>query len=365
MTIYEVKKQIAGLTKEQRIEKATSYLVDFIDCCDEATSQFGLSVDFRDIVSLTLCAAIISDGELDRSEYNVYTKLCDAINAEAKSYVQCQGFSENSSEFVSLFEELSESMSGAFIAEHQRENYDKFIVALACLLSDDGEIEGDELRLLSFFVEEDSSSYIGSSSLSSSRTKDVELVTYGANMTRNDDRYYFTIGAELKNPNIEHCARNVSVKVMVKDASGRILETNEDIIDYIDSNATFYYGNEFSVDRGRPENYTVQVNCDDFVKSPANSTFADGITCSHYNVDTTRWGDTEFTGNVHNGYDRKLWVRLYFAFYNASGEITGGAFTSSSLYGNSDDGFDVLLSTNIDRDKVRCSPTFDFMNLMD
>lgn len=244
--------------------------------------------------------------------------------------------------------------------------YEKLAIAIACILMHDGDLKGKEEYFLSLFVEDvDDSDDDDNSSDLSSETENVEVVTYKGNITNKDGTWYFTIGAEIKNPNKAHCARNVNVRVMVKDNSGRILETSENTIDYIDSNATFYYGDEFSIDRGSPANFTIQANCDDFVGAPEDSTFAQGIKCSHYNVSTTRWGDIEFTGNVHNNYNKKLYVELYFVFYDGAGKITSGTNTRVSLYGNSDDGFETYLRTNVTRENVRCSASFDFMELLD
>jgi hypothetical protein len=316
---------------------------------------------------MVLCAAIAADGDVGDSEYELYTELCNSIDLPARPMSALLEYAQNSDSVVEMFSGIVVKLKPIFNNLGQAEAFDNFAFGVACILFDDDSVEGSELDLLKCFVDDAGNSSASSSgkSFASSKTLDVKLVEYQATFTRDDDGYYFSVGAELKNPNVEHCARNVHVKVMVKDSSGRILETSENTIDYIDSNATFYYGDEFYIDRGVPSNYTVQVNCDEFVSAPANSNFASGISCSHYNVSTNRWGTTEFTGNVHNGYNKKLWVELYFVFYDASGKITGGTNTRLTMYGNSDDSFDTRLNTAGKRDKVRCSPSFDFMDLVD
>lgn len=369
MTIRELSQKVTEVSTDKRKEAAIEALEDFIYTGIAINKQFNADVDYRDIISMVLCGAIAADGDVGDSEYELYTGLCDSLDLPPRAMKDLQEYADHPDQVVEIFTGLVGKLKPVFNNLGQAEAFDNFAFGVACIVFDDDSAEDGELDLLKCFVDgagNSSASGSASSNFASTNShENIKLVDYEASFSRDDDRYYFTIGAELKNPNLEYCARNVNVKVIVMDSSGRILETSENTIDYIDSNATFYYGDEFSIDRGVPANYRVQVNCDEFVSAPANSTFADGITCSHYNVSTNRWGSTEFTGNVHNGYNKKLYVDLYFVFTNSSGKITGGTNTRVTLYGNSDDAFDVYLNTQVKRDKVRCSPTFDFMDLVD
>ena len=365
MTINELVGALDGAGKEARLGLASKYLKEFLECGEQLNEQMGGDINFYDLTANIFACGLAADGKLTQDEYHSYVALCDSIGATARDYSTCQNFASAPTQAVDMFAKPISGIKDIFNQVFDEEIFQNLGVALACFLMDDGQIKGEERRLLGFFFDDNGDSAVSESSFSSSSTEDVKIVTYQGDISRKNDRYYFTIGAEIKNPNPEHCARNVSVKVIVKDSSGRILESSENTIDYIDSNATFYYGDEFSIDRGAPANYSIQVNCDDFVGAPENSTFASGITCSHYNLKTDSWGDIEFTGNVHNGYNKKLYIELYFVFYDKAGKITGGTNTRVNLYGNSDDGFNTYLNTNIARENVRCSAAFDFMELMD
>ena len=365
MTINSIKNELKGLNEEQLINKASELLREVSAFFDEANKIVkGKKFDL-DFIELILVCAIASDGEMDRDEYSAYEELCQCVGVKSRSYSDCLNFINTGVDAVDVIKDFPQILRGLFETAERMDVFEKLTIAVACLLMNDGNIEGKELDMLQLFINDGSTSGVESSSLSSSQTKKIQIVKFDGTMTRDDDKYYISVGAELKNENVAHCARNVNVKIIVKDSSGRILETSENRIDYIDSNAVFYFGDEFYVDRGTPANYSIQVNCDDFVKAPANSTFSDGITCSHYNLRNDSWGDTEFTGNVHNAYDKKLYVDLYFVFYDSDGDIVGGTNTYVSLYGNSDDVFSSWLHTNTERDKVRCSPTFDFTDVVD
>lgn len=365
MTINELKNHVSGLSENEILVNSISLVRRFLSVGDEMNAKLGEGFDFRNVLSMIFSAAITANGELGVNQYAMYRVICDNNNIEAKEYEDCQEILPNASAYIDNFQNIGNGLRNVFANIGQSEAFDDLCVVIASLMIYGGSLEGEEIRLLSYFVGEEVATGNFSSPQVSS-TQDVKLVDYAATFTRKDDCYHFTIGAELKNPNTKHCAKSVRVKVIVKDAAGRILESSENTIEYIDSNATFYYGDEFRIDRGTPANYSVQVNCDEFVSAPENSTFANGIACSHYNLNTNRWGSIEFTGNVRNGYNKKLWTTLYFTFYNSAGKITGGANSRTLvLYGNAEDVFEIYLDTSISRDKVRCSPAFDFMDLVD
>lgn len=372
MTINDIKRQLAGLTQTQKEEKAVSLIKEFAEVNRELSSLLeasGNSFDFVGLAETFLSLSLTADGCINHSKYDLYVEMCDAIDAESRTYDFCETLLSSRYQTIGSFEQMSGPVKNIYGAFNQRQALNKFVLATACLISNNDEFSEYGLRLLRCFIDDNDDSFNTVSSgnqrnMSSSEPEDVQLIKHNAVMARDDNDYVLSVGAELKNPNKNRCARNVRVKIIVKDNAGRILATSENTIEHIDSNAIFYYGDEFSIDRGIPANYTINVNCDGFVGAPENSTFADGITCSHYNLSKDRWDRTIFSGNVHNAYSQRLWTTLFFVFYDSAGNITGGTNTTVTLYGNSDDVFECRLDTTAQRDKVFFSPGFDFTDVV-
>lgn len=375
-----------GLSLEQR-EDILLRTVDVIKTYHGIVNRMlpeGSKIGLDALLEITLRVAFVKNGPPSPDIYSLYKSVCDAIGATAQSYEDISALGnasasdeEANEQFESIYN-FNNQFWGFIDKLDDPENTKETVMELVgktlvyVMGCDDNLGHLTENFIERFFnngegIDASASSIGGnasSSGISSSSAQPVSIVKKGFSLSKDDYNTYLSVGAEIKNPNVDKCASDVTIRVIVKDKSGRILDSREDTIQYIDSNSVFYYGAELRFSSGTPDSYQITVNCDEYVPSPANSTIARGISCSHYNLEKARWGNsTTFTGNVSNNYNKRLFTDLYFVFYNGAGEIVGGARTSESLFGQSEDTFSIYLNTTADRKTVRFSPSFDFMSL--
>ena len=388
MDYNDVLDELEGLSKDVLLERAianTNLLYDMIK------KNLAGKVDMEQMFTILFPGIIYIgtgvDGRVDKAEYEMAVKFFEAFKVQVLELSQFRQVAETMSSrenIESLLSTVKYFLSDGIMGADTEVFQKKYIEFVACVILFNESIDSKEIEFLKRFCDMcndisnnnyNSASSIGNSgndysfenSISTVEDLDVEIVRHNAVLTKDDDEYYLSVGVELKNPNVSRIANNVNVRIIIKDVSGRILETSEKRIDNIDSNSMFYYGDEICIRSGRPANYTVQVNTDEFVDGPANSTFAQGITFSHYNLDRSGRNYTEFSCNVHNGYNVKLSVTSYFVFYDANNNIVGGCngYLWNSLYPNSEDVFSQSLYTVANRSTVRASASFDFYDLMD
>ena len=372
MTVNEIVKSLEGKTKKQITALLDSYLDKYKATMDKIFTLTP-NPEFAETFTYGFIYMCAVDGSINDKEYDLYKYCVTKLGYTPKDKAYCQAFlGGNPTVMQSLGKQIVDTVKT--INNIDNSFVETYANLAACIFNSNGVIEARELDYLKSLFDEDTNNASGSSSISSSSSlgndsaKDVVLKRMGATFTSDDKCSYLNIGVEISNPNLSKCARHVQVKVIVRDSNSRILETNTDVIDYIDSNSLFYYGVEINIYRGSPANYEVQVHCDDFVNAPENSTFSSGIVLSHYNVDKSSWSDRRtFTGNVKNNYRKKLNVDLYFVFYDKSNNIVGGCNTSVwNLYGNSEDCFEIDLDAYPNEAaNVIGNASFDFMDLVD
>lgn len=379
MNINEIITKLRTYEKEDLVKLCLKNTDELIKI-SKRLELLDIDLEQGTLLQLLGCSVMLAtntDGEIGLDEYTLAKKIFTKLNIECYEH-------EKFKLFVAALEE-QEGLSDApatvckifsLIAEDGERAKELFVELFSAVALYNGKLDDSEVAFIHKVVGETAPTQskpktspsrptsATTSSFSTNSPKNIEIIKHNASLTRDDDCYYLSVGAELKNPNISKVAQNVEVRIIVKDSSGRILETDRTTIECIDSNATFYFGTECYISRGTPANYTIQVISENFVNSPSNSTYASGITASHYNVSQDRWSTT-FTANVHNGYNRRLYVSMFFVFYDDAGNITGGANTYiGTMYSNSDDNAEIYLRTVANRSRVRASASFDFRDLM-
>lgn len=375
MTISEIKRQLEGLTKAQREQKAIAAIEAFTNEVEPVLkiyAQYGIDVQsLRDIPSLFFGGAIAMHESFGLSEYNTYSRFCASAKLSARPYGECQGLHTGASHMLNLATTTVDSMKDIYGRAGKQDVFEKLAFPIACLMYGDNGFTDNGIQYLSLFANNDIGGGVVNGKfghVAVNKPQDVELVQHNATITQTDGGYYFSVGAELKNPNKAYTAQDVNIRIIVKDARGKILATNDNMLLFIDSNATAYYGEELWIDRGTPSSYTVQVNTENYIPSSDpedNVALANAISCSNYSVDTNSWGSTVFSGEVRNRINKKLHVDLYFVFFDSAQRITGGTNTTMWLYGNSTDAFEIYLRTKAQRQSVRFTPSFDFTDMLD
>ena len=380
MDVNKLLDSVEALSKEELTSKALEDVKVFIDGINNYDKDVGLNLDSTDFVNSSVKFFLIMvagvDGRIDQSEYELLHKVYDVAGVEDLDIDTVRNILNMLNNAPEICERtFSTLMSLVKIVDdtHDTDICGAVLEMVACFFAYNGSIDSAEVNLLNKlnshaetgYVDDTEHSAGGTGNVSASSDKKLEILNHDATLSSDDGIYYLSVGAEIQNPNAKRIAQEICVKIIVKDSSGRIIETAEEWIKHIDSNSIFFFGKEIRIDNGKPDNYSIQVNCEEFVDGPENSTFAKGIECSHYNVSKDRWGDTLFTGNVHNNNNQTLNLELFFVFYDDSGKIVGGCNTYiGNIFGNSDDGISVTLNTYANRSKVSASPSFNFYDLV-
>ena len=327
------------------------------------------------------------DGRIDTGEYEFAKELFSYLGYELSDIGDVRELAQNLTQAGYLEDTIKINVGWCKFAEDSEGALNAILELCSCIFACNGAIDSKEVEFLNTMIyyyenedededgDDETEEYDASMEmvLDSSEDSYVErepdrqpiLSKHNGIVTRNDDYYYLSIGAEIINPNMSRVACNTAVKIIVKDNNGRIVKSYNDTIYCIDSNGIFYYGVEMYIDNGVPSNYQIQLCTDSFVNGPECSTIAKGITFSHYSTNTDRWGTTTFTSNVHNSYEKKLRINAYFVFYDKAGNISGGTQGwVGEVFPNSDDNIETCLRTSAERSVVKASADFDFFELL-
>lgn len=357
MTINDVKRQLVGLTKAQKVDKALLLIEEFLKESNVILVALKESPDTVSFFSMSvtgiLNAAVIADGCLNHSKYEAYVKMSNALSCAPVKYEMLEMTIPLRFIAIERCSVIAEQLKNVYAVPNLLDTLDKFVLALACLMGSEGEFEDNELRLLANFFRNNDEPDI------------VIIQSSGGSTSFHNGKYYVSFGAVLRNPKKTLYARNVHVEITIKDASESIIASSQRTIEYIDPDALFFFGDEFAVDRGEPSNFEVTASCSEFVDAPENSRFSDGISCFNYELSKGDFGERVFFGNVQNGYSKKLRATLFFVFYDSTGKITGGTNTTITLNDKATERFECYISCSFNIDKVCFSPGYDFMKLID
>lgn len=213
-------------------------------------------------------------------------------------------------------------------------------------------VNEDQTTSTSSPSESSSSKSSGSISKPANTTKadDVIVSNFGATVIQDDDQYYVSFGAFIYNPNPNHQANNVTVKINCKDSSGRVVETVTKTIYHIDPSTIFNFGEEIYISYGEPTSVSIVASAEGFTYVADGSRSFDGVRISDYSYSSADWGDDYIlSGQATSSYTKKLdSVSVYLVFTNASNEIQGGTnLYFSDLFPNVTEGFNERVKLNM------------------
>lgn len=374
MNLQAIITKVKRLTKRELVDLCINNLEELEETLDNIDlSQINMTKeDINEVIATSVMVVMNSDGNVEYEEYELAKKIFNILDIECynieKFRIMCDQLMESGGKDApkSIYSLLN------IMDSDSSESKNLYIELLVCIALYNGRLDDKEIEMLENAINEGNQSTSNSSknelnekNKKNNETQNIKILRHNATLIKGEYQYYLSVGAELLNPNLAKVARFVEVKIVVKNSSGRILETSKTSIDCIDSYSKFYFGEEISIDNGVPSSYDIQVYCDSYVDSPEKSTFAKGIVTSHYNLQEDRWGDVNFTANVSNKYNENLRVSMFFVFYDSNDNITGGANTYvGTIYGHSEDNIDISLTSNVKRNSVRESASFDFFDLL-
>lgn len=323
-------------------------------------------LDAEDLMRLSLEAALGWDSRVDSEEYNLYIKLLDKFGIEKRTLDELRETARTQQQLlvdtISSVYGVLPTMGGIIDEEIEP----LYIEVLVGAISANGSIDSAEyqamLKVISAGDTSTESSATPINNLSRDDASPLTVSEMGATSTvRSDGSYYFSVGATIKNPNKKHLALDSVIKVIVMDANGKVLNTSNETIQYIDVDSVFCYGEEFYISNGHPNNYKVLVEADEFMHMDNGNQIMDGITISNYNLSKDRWNSLTLTGNITNRYKKRIsWLTVYTVFRDSDRTIVGGTnFHVHDLFSGSVDGFDTTLNITADISTIKASVDFD------
>jgi hypothetical protein len=190
------------------------------------------------------------------------------------------------------------------------------------------------------------SSGIGSQS---GQPLDVSVLDYGGTFVQDDDRYYLSIGAQIHNPNKFHTASRVIIKINVLDASGRVIESENETLYHIDPDTVFNYGNELYITNGKPSDIQIFATAEGFKSSADGSKVYDGIDVGDYTFAEESYRGYSIKGQATSRYVKKLdYVSVYLMFLDSNNKIKGGCnFSISDMFSNVTEAFSDNVAINL------------------
>lgn len=183
----------------------------------------------------------------------------------------------------------------------------------------------------------------------------------GGTLKRDDSNLYFSVGAEIRNPNKNLLAKDVVVKVIGTSSSGSVVLSENETIYNIDANSSFYFGKTYYCSNGAPSSYKILVDAESFEEVEVGTLIFDGISFSNFSMNKDRWNGVTLTGNFKSIYNKRLsYVDTFLVFYDDKNEIVGGIeFYLNDVFSNSEDAFSERVDADMSRVKnIKSSITF-------
>jgi hypothetical protein len=359
-----------NLSKEELIKKSIKKATEIKNQFLSFIEENNLSVDkdgVDQVIHLLTINVLVADKKIDDDEYEIYTRINESLKIEYFSRTILANLIETGKlDADQIIELLRSFISYGAIKE---DDIVEFIVMISLINGNFAQAERDIVEQIINGPQERKSSNASSSSgtVSGGRPVELEIEEKGATFKDDGDGdYEFSIGVKINNPNAGHIAKNVTVKIIIEDSNGRVVRSETERIDYIDPGSSFFFGEEYRIDRGSPDSFKVLISTDSF--EPLSKRIMDGLDLENFSIDTGRWGGCTISGNITNNYNKKIrYATIHLVPKDANGKIMGGASTTvHDLFPNQTDGFECSFSVNVDHAKtVSYSCDFDVRELLD
>jgi hypothetical protein len=360
---YESKTELQ-LSKEAI--KSGRAIIDELNKINGLVNAQGKSFDVLFMMKLLTEYIITIDKNVDTKEFKIYSMLQKEFNFKGASFEELKKSAKNTSSVLAdaihkVIEQINEMMkiTGKSILEY-----------LVILSIYNGKIAEEQFKTIKSFLEEnkdDKSKKVTSKNvgIKPDQKQELKIKAMGGTTISDEDSYYFSLGVEIVNPNLNFAGVSTIIKVIIFDKDKRVLKSDTTTIDFIDPNSTFYFGEEYSIDKGEPDDYQVLVQTRNFEE--LNKKIMDGIVASNFESTKDRWGKSELSGNITNNYSKTISsASLYFVLKDKDGKIKGGGNTQvHNLFPGQTDGFECDFHLNLSKiEKTFYSVDFYVKNLL-
>lgn len=165
----------------------------------------------------------------------------------------------------------------------------------------------------------------GSESADTSNLQEIKLNNSGHSILQSGGRTTVLYAVDISNPNAEYAIKFPKILITAKDADGKILKTEEMVLNGIAAGDQYTYGNSLSYEGSIPSTVEISVgnSVDDYVAQSSSEIIKTG-SLSVSNTSDNPGTFKTFTGEVTNNSTEELNSVAITVIYKSAGNIIGG-----------------------------------------
>ena len=166
----------------------------------------------------------------------------------------------------------------------------------------------------------------GGSSGEAQDGQQIELVESGYSVNSNDGYISIYYAVKIHNPNEEYAVEFPKIQITARSEDGKILKTDEQVLNSIAANDTIVYGNRVSYEGEEADSVEISVSNgkDDYMhQSGSGVVRQDQLTVSNISENIGEYERT-YTGEVTNNSTEDLSTVAIMVIYKNGDEMVGG-----------------------------------------
>ena len=153
----------------------------------------------------------------------------------------------------------------------------------------------------------------------------VMLVDSGWCSYKNSSYTHVPYAVQIKNPNSDYAIEFPTITITARDADGKILKTDEQVLNSISAGDTIFYGSEIFYEGYEPEAVEISVtNRDSNFEKQDNNIYVKQSDFTIFNISENSRTFKTFTGEITNNSIVNLDKVAVIIIYKNSGQIIGG-----------------------------------------
>lgn len=166
---------------------------------------------------------------------------------------------------------------------------------------------------------------VGTESADTSNLQEIKLNNSGHSILQSGGRTTVLYAVDVTNPNAEYAIKFPKILITAKDADGKILKTEEMVLNGIAAGDQYTYGNSISYEGNVPTTVEISVgNSDDDYVAQSSSGIIKSDSLTIANISDNPGTFKTFTGEVTNNSTENLNNVAITVIYKSGGRIVGG-----------------------------------------
>lgn len=165
----------------------------------------------------------------------------------------------------------------------------------------------------------------GTESADTSKLQEIKLNNSGHSIVQSGGKTTVLYAVDISNPNAEYAIKFPKILITAKDGDGKILKTEEMVLNGIAAGDQYTYGNSVSYEGNTPSTVEISVgNSDDDYVAQSSSEIIKSGSLSVSNTSDNPGTFKTFTGEVTNNSTEELNSVAITVIYKSGGNIIGG-----------------------------------------